>query len=263
MTLADTTLNTPAPAARTTAPEAEALLPRPRRNWGVALKALRKVLNDKEDTGQVFELLGALSGDATSRNYARLLRTRTGGRLAYDRVELAPRLMDDAWLDSFADGTVGAAYREFVRSENLSADGLVEISRQRGGRVDERHPLAWFGRRMRDSHDIWHILSGYHRDATGEACLVAFSYGQTGALGWAVLAIGAALRPRVGGNGPYMKAIWQGYQRGKAAAWLPGQDYEALMAEPLEAARTRLGLTPPTFYDAIPLDKRNPTSGGV
>jgi ubiquinone biosynthesis protein COQ4 len=249
--------------ARIAAPATEATLPRPRRKWGVALKALRRVLNDKEDTGQVFELLGALSGDATSRNYARLLRTRTGGRLAYDRVELAPRLMDDAWLDSFADGTVGAAYRHFIRSENLSADGLVEISRQRRGQVDERHPHAWFGRRMRDSHDIWHILSGYHRDATGEACLVAFSYGQTRALGWAVLAIGAALRPRVGGNGPYMKAIWQGYQRGKAAAWLPGQDYEALLAEPLEAARARLAITPPTAYDAIPLDKRNPTSGGV
>ena len=267
MTLANTSLNPAASAARTAAPtsgapEADAQLPRPRRNWGVALKALRKVLDNKEDTGQVFELLGALSGDATSRNYARLLRTRTGGRLAYDRVELAPRLMDDAWLDSFADGTVGAAYRQFVRSENLSADGLVEISRQRG-RVDERHPLAWFGRRMRDSHDIWHILSGYHRDATGEACLVAFSYAQTGALGWAVLAIGAALRPRAGSHAPYVKALWQGYRRGKAAAWLPGQDYEALMAEPLEAARARLGLTPPTCYDAIPLDKRNPTSGGV
>jgi ubiquinone biosynthesis protein COQ4 len=262
MTLADATTLNPATAGRAPAPEAETQLPRPRRNWGVALKALRRVLADKEDTGQVFELLGALSGDATSRNYARLLTTRTGGRLAYERVELAPRLMDDAWLDSFAEGTVGAAYRQFVRSENLSADGLVEISRRRGG-ADERHPLAWYGRRMRDSHDIWHILSGYHRDATGEACLVAFSYAQTGALGWAVLAIGAALRPRAGSRAPYVKALWQGYRRGKAAAWLPGQDYEALLAEPLEAARARLGITAPTHYDAIPLDKRNPTTGGV
>jgi ubiquinone biosynthesis protein COQ4 len=260
MTLADT-LDTR--ATRTAAPADDKPLPRPRRNWGVALKALRKVLNDKEDTGQVFELLGALNGDATSRNYARLLRTHAGGRLAYERVELAPRLMDDAWLDSFADGTVGAAYRHFVRSENLSADGLVEISRQRRARVDERHPLAWFGRRVRDTHDIWHILSGYHRDALGEACLVAFTYAQTRALGWAVLATGAALRPRAGKQADYVKAIWQGYQRGKAAAWLPGEDYEALMREPLDAARARLGITPATAYDAIPAERRNPTGGGV
>ena len=256
MAMTDTMPETFADAPKA-APARGGLLPRPKRQWGVALKALRRLLRDKEDTGQVFEIMAALNGDSTARNFERLMRTPGGGRLATEHVELAPHLMDGAWLDTFAPGTVGAAYREFVRSENLSADGLVEISRQRGGRVDERHPLAWFGRRMRDSHDIWHILSGYHRDATGEACLVAFSYGQTGALGWAVLAIGAALRPRAGSRAPYVKALWQGYRRGKAAAWLPGQDYEALMAEPLDAARRRLGITPPTLYDAIPVEARD------
>lgn len=264
MTLAETLTDNPAAATRTAAPPTDTPLVRPRRRWGVALKALNRLLNDKEDTGQVFEIMGALNGDSTARNYRRLVEEApNGGRLAYEHVELEPKLMDGAWLDSFADGTVGAAYRHFVRSENLSAEGLADISRARRARVDERHPYAWFGRRIRDSHDIWHILCGYHRDALGEACLVAFSYGQTGSLGWAVLAIGAALRPRPGARGPYLKAIWQGYRRGKAAAWLPGEDYEALLAEPLAAARARLGLTPPTFYDAIPVDRRNPPSRGV
>jgi ubiquinone biosynthesis protein COQ4 len=49
-----------------------------------------------------------------------------------------------------------------------------------------------------------------------------------------------------------VKAIWQGYRRGKAARWLLGEDYERLMAEPLEAARTRLNITPATICDAIP-----------
>jgi ubiquinone biosynthesis protein COQ4 len=264
MTLADTLRHAPTPAARTAARPTDVPLVRPRRRWGVALKALNRLLNDKEDTGQVFEIMGALNGDSTARNYRRLVEeTPNGGRLAYEHVELEPKLMDDAWLDSFAPGSVGAAYRHFVRSENLSAEGLADISRERRGRVDERHPYAWFGRRIRDSHDIWHILSGYHRDALGEACLVAFSYGQTGSLGWAVLAIGAALRPRPGARGPYLKAIWQGYRRGKAAGWLPGEDYVTLLAEPLDAARARLGITPPTFYDAIPLDRRNPPGRGV
>ncbi len=229
----------------------DARLPRPRRRWGVALKALRRLLSNGEDTGQVFEIMAALNGDSTTRNYARLLSTEQGGRLAYERVELAPRLMDDAWLDSFAAGTVGAAYRDFIRSENLSAEGLAEISRQKRGPVEQRHPLAWFGRRMRDSHDIWHVLSGYHRDGLGEACLVAFSYGQTGSLGWAFIALGAALRARREGGGAAVRAIWQGYKRGKAARWLPGEDYEALMSEPLETARRRLSLSPPTHYHAV------------
>src|ERR1700728_2174344 len=107
------------------APARDAPIGRQKRQWGVALKALNRLLNDKEDTGQVFEIMGALNGDSTARNYRRLVEEApNGGRLAYEHVELEPKLMDGAWLDSFADGTVGAAYRHFVRSENLSAEGL-------------------------------------------------------------------------------------------------------------------------------------------
>jgi len=243
-----------------TAPDAP--FERPRRQWGVALKALRRLLADKEDTGQVFEIMRALNGDSVGRNYRRLLTTPRGGRLAYERVELAPRLMDDAWLDSFAPGTVGAAYRAFIRSENITAEGLADISRQNLARGELPHPYAWFGRRTRDSHDLWHVLSGYHRDGLGEACLVAFSYAQTRSLGWAAIAVGAALRSRRGPKYPYVRAIWQGYQRGKKAAWLAGEDYEQLMSEPLEAARRRLNLTPPTVYDSIPLAARDEAIGG-
>jgi len=240
-----------------TPPATAAAFARPRRQWGAALKALGRLLTDKEDTGQVFEIMRALNGDATARSYARLLGTASGGRIAYERVELAPRLMDDVWLDGFEDGTIGAAYRNFIRSENISAEGLAEVSRQRQARVDEAHPYAWFGRRMRDSHDLWHILSGYHRDGLGEACLVAFSFAQTGALGWALIAVGAAVQALKTGGRTQARAIWQGYQRGKAARWLPGEDYLLLMNEPLEAARRRLNITPATIYDSIPAVARD------
>jgi len=231
-------------------------IPAPRRDWGAALKALRRLLNDKEDTGQVFEIMRALNGGATRDAYERLLTTGQGGRMAYDRVELIDRLMDDAWLDAFAPGTVGAAYRDFIRAEQLSAEGLAQVSRERETDIDVRHPYAWMGRRTRDVHDIWHILSGYHRDALGEACLVAFSFAQTKGLGWALIGLGAALRSRKG-DYPFAKAIWQGYQRGKAAAWLLGEDYERLLHEPLEVARKRLNIAPATLYNAIPEEFRD------
>ena len=67
---------------------------------------------------------------------------------------------------------------------------------------------------------------------------------------------GAVSRTRKG-KYPYARAILQGYRRGKAAGWLLGEDYEALFAEPLEAARRRLGITPPTIYDSIPPEARD------
>jgi ubiquinone biosynthesis protein COQ4 len=87
------------------------------------------------------------------------------------------------------------------------------------------------------------VLTGYGRDPLGEACLVAFSYAQTRGLGWALIALGAALRSR---DPAVVRAIWQGYRRGRASAWLLGEDYEALLAEPLEAARRRLSIRPLT-----------------
>ena len=227
---------------------------RQRRRWGVALKAMGRLFANGEDTAQVFEIMRALNGDANARNYDRLLRTPGGGRLAYEHVELEPRLMDNAWLDAFAPGTVGAAYRTFIRSENLSAGGLADVSRQGQVNVDAAHPHAWFGRRMRDSHDLWHVLSGYGRDGLGEACLVAFSFAQTGGLGWALIATAAMLRAPRQARKLVRRAVWQGYRRGKAAKWLPGEDYIALMNEPLESARARLNITPATVYDAIPAE---------
>jgi ubiquinone biosynthesis protein COQ4 len=229
----------------------------PKLDWPHALRSLRRLLNDKDDTGQVFEIMRALNGSSTANCYLRLLETGEGGRIAYERPEFAHRLMDDAWLDALPEGSVGAAYRHFIRSERISADGLIEISRQGAAAVDERHPYAWMGRRTRDVHDIWHILSGYHRDGLGEACLVAFSYAQTKGLGWALIGAGAAWRARNAKTYPYVKAIWQGYRRGKAARWLLGEDYERLMAEPLDSARRRLNITPATLYDAIPPEARD------
>ena len=71
-----------------------------------------------------------------------------------------------------------------------------------------------------------------------------------------MIAIGAALRRRSGPKHPYTRAIWQGYRRGKAAKWIPGEDYVELFAEPLDEARRRLNITPPTIYDAIPRQAR-------
>ena len=226
-------------------------------DWMHALRSMRRLLADKEDTVAVFEIMRSLNGASTARGYHRLLGSADGGRIAYEREEFARRLMDDAWLDSLPDGSVGATYRTFVRAEQLSADGLAEVSRAGVSQIDEPHPYAWFGRRTRDVHDIWHTLSGYGRDGLGEACLVAFSYAQTRGLGWAFIATAAALRARKAKTYPYVGAIWEGYRRGKAAAWLLGEDYERLMAEPLEAARRRLNLSAPAIYESIPAQARD------
>jgi ubiquinone biosynthesis protein COQ4 len=119
--------------------------------------------------------------------------------------------------------------------------------------IDAPHPVIWYSRRLRDVHDVWHVLTGYGTDALGEACVVSFSYGQTRNLGFAFIGLGAALEiQRENRRIPALRAVLQAWRIGRAARWLPALDYERLFAEPLEGVRERLGLRPPTVYDAVP-----------
>ena len=221
----------------------------PRRNLRAAFSALRKLLANGDDTTQVFVIMRNLNGDQGAKHFRRLLATPEGPRLAYRRVELAERFSDPAFIASFAPGTVGAAYRAFLEQTGYTAAGLAGISNLDGVPLIE-HPYAWFGRRTRDVHDIWHVLTGYKADETlGEAALVAFSYAQTGGLGWAFIGAGAALKSlKVTGNTLFARAVWEGYRHGKRAAWLMAEDYEALLHEPLDAARRRLRIAEPVAY---------------
>ncbi|MEG3087853.1 Coq4 family protein [Sphingomonas sp. PB4P5] len=220
-----------------------------RRDWRTAFDAIRKLLANGDDTTQVFRIMRALNVGNSPMNYARLIATAEGGRLAYERTELAQLFAQPGFARHFAPGTVGAAYCHFLDSTGYSADGLVEVSRI-NKEEDLPHPYAWFGRRVRDTHDIWHVLTGYKADESlGEAALVAFSYAQVGGLGWAFIGGAAALKSlRVTGNTLFAKAVWEGYRHGRQAKWISGEDYVKLLSEPLEAARARLGIATPVAY---------------
>ena len=224
-----------------------------------AWRALRRLIADKEDTTQVFEIMNALAGSSVRRGYHQLLDQPEGARQAFRMVELADRLQDKAWLRGLPAGSVGWAYLQFIEERNLSAYGLAGESRKVADtEIEAAHPYAWYARRLRDVHDIWHVLTGYRTDALGEACVVAFSLPQTRSPGFGLIAAGVAVefaRARTGH--PCARAILQAWRRGRRAAWLPGLDYEALLAEPLETARARLGLSGSTLYDRVPVEVRN------
>ncbi|MDQ2878920.1 MAG: ubiquinone biosynthesis protein COQ4 [Pseudomonadota bacterium] len=220
-----------------------------RRDWRTAFDGIKKLMANGDDTTQVFRIMRALNVGNAPMNYARFIATQEGGRMAYERQELAQVLAAPGYAAHFAPRTVGAAYRHFLESTGYSADGLADVSRI-NAEEDMAHPYAWFGRRIRDTHDLWHVLTGYKADESlGEAALVAFSYAQVGGLGWAFIGGAAALKSlRVTGNTLFAKAVWEGYRRGKRAKWISGEDYLALLAEPLDTARQRLGLREPAAY---------------
>jgi ubiquinone biosynthesis protein COQ4 len=215
-----------------------------------AFRALRGLLRNREDTRQAILLVDALRGETTLRQFDRFRETATGRTMLAERRSLLSRLQDRADLAQLPSGSLGRAYYDFMSSENLTADGLVEASR--GAVRPTADEITWFRERNREMHDLLHVTAGYGRDPLGEACVLAFSYAQMGQRGFAVIASVVALRiahklrePRV------LRAVYEAYRQGRHAEWLVGADWESLLEQPLDAVRARLQITPTIHYPLV------------
>lgn len=214
------------------------------------IDATRAALADPEDTAQAFRIAEALSFGAPDRIRNRFRRHPDGARMLCGRDDILAVLTDREALEALPEGSFGRAYLAFLDSEGITAEGLVEASREGAGAefYASDNDDAFVRRRMRDTHDLWHTVTGYQGDLLGEAALLAFTFAQTGHPGVGFLAgVGfvVAADPRA------RTMIVDGYRRGKRANWLPPTDWAALLPLPLDEVRRRLGVDPVPDYEPV------------
>ena len=218
-----------------------------------ALRAARVLANDPDDLPQVFTIIESLSGDSLDRIARRMRRSETGRRVLATRPDVVGLLADRAALARLPEGSLGRAYLAFVLRENISAEGIRAAATKGMEHVSELPaPLDFVHQRMRDTHDLWHAVTGYSGDVLGETALLAFTFAQTWNPGIAlVLAIGLA--KTIGGEHgkDARKTILEGFRRGRDAAWLPGQEWESMLALPVDEVRRRLRVGAPPVYTEI------------
>lgn len=219
---------------------------------GEAWQGIRALIANPDDTNQVFKIIRALAGRSGERQFQRFLASPQGPTILAERRSLIGRLADRAYLGSLPEGSLGRVYLEFVEREEISADGLVEASESVPREPDEAlcPDRALFGERLRDSHDLWHVVTGYGRDLFGEAALLAFTYRQTRNRGIGFIVLVAYLR--AGRSFPEeRRMIRDGFRRARGAAWLPGVDWESLLGRPLSEVREALRVTPVGHYPVL------------
>ena len=214
----------------------------------LAARAIAALVRDPQDTPQVFTVINALRGRATLRRMERFRATDTGRRLLAAPRSLLDHLGDREALAALPPGTLGRTYHEFLAEEDLSAQGLATVSINAGDKRMGPDELRYF-HRMRDMHDLLHVLTGYGRSPLGEICVLAFTYAQQGGRGVALIAAVGAMkvsreRPRTG----VASAVWEAYRRGRAAASTEAAEWEALFAEPVSALRERFRIPPAPRY---------------
>ncbi len=221
-----------------------------RYDFGRAARAMRVLERDQDDIHQVFEIADALPGHALVVARARLRMSAFGRRLLRERPNMARVLGDTARLAAMPADSVAAAYLRFMAEERIDADSLVAADRRvrRSTRLSEEE-FVW--EHLRDTHDLWHAITGYHGDLVGEPALQAFMFAQLGMPGSAFLALAVFTQAPPGVRPVLAEAFFAGVR----ACWLLGQDWEALLPRPLAEVRARLRVAPARPYAPMRLGR--------
>jgi ubiquinone biosynthesis protein COQ4 len=199
----------------------------------------------------VFTIIESLSGNTLQR-IARGMQADEGGRrLLADQPDLVEKLADREALARLPEGSLGRAYLHFVDRENISAEG-IRIAAAKGMERTLPAPLDFVSARMRDTHDLWHVVTGYSGDVLGETALLAFIFAQTWNPGVGlIIALGLAKTAAAAQGGAARATILDGFRRGRRARWLPAVEWEKLLALPLREVRATLTAEEPAIYTPI------------
>lgn len=224
---------------------------RPRFQPLKALRHFRNLIADKEDTEQVFHIIRALSDNRFVERAREYWDSAEGQKVLAERETLIDVLDDHATLRKLPMGTVAHAYCDFMEREGLTAQGLADEYDKFADKTDAPNDLLeLYGNRQRDMHDLYHVLTGYGRDALGEQCVLAFTYSQNPNLGILFIAWAGGREIKKGlKHVPIYGAIREAQKAGKIAQKIAHQDIRTLLAEPLADARKRLGISEPTVYN--------------
>lgn len=200
----------------------------------VGLRAGTKLALDTGDTEQVFLLARALDYASLPRTLRRLQQTEEGHALLRDRPAIDRASVDFDRLRALPADTLGGAYVRMMDAKGLSPD----IFKSPPG-VEPN--LAYVAQRIRQTHDLWHVLTGLETDVPGEIALQAFTYAQLGLrLSFVLTVFGVLLfglrHPRTLG----LVRTW--YRAGRGAPLLLAMRWEARWERPLAEVRAALGL---------------------
>lgn len=215
-----------------------------------AVRNFRMLMKDKEDTAAVFRIFESLPSKDFLPRIAGLALSEQGETLRQTEPRLPEILDDHAELRRTPKGSLAHAYCDFMEAEGLTAAGLVAEA-ERSGRPRFPDLVEWYLSRSRDTHDLFHVLTGYGRDALGEASVLLFTHGQNPSQGHLLIGYAGAANIKKmakGTKAPVFGAVREAHRIGKGAPPLIAQPIRELLERPLEDVRAALRIPSPVNY---------------
>lgn len=137
----------------------------------MAVRAGVALAMNPSDTQQVFYLATAVDRTALPQLAERLEADENGRKLMHESAAIDTAHVDYTALRALPADTLGGAYVRALDSQGLSPD----IFKRPPGLPEK---LAYTEQRVRQTHDLWHVLTGMNTDVPGEVALQAFIYAQ-------------------------------------------------------------------------------------
>lgn len=213
-----------------------------------AWKHFRNFIRDKDNTQEVFWFFEALPWVGVVDAVREFLATERG-QYIYRSEPYLPDILDDheGLRRRYPKDSLAWIYCDFMEAEGLSAAGLVAVYDD-FPKFDDK--VQWFNDRLRDTHDLLHILTDIGRDTLGEACLGAYMFKQRPSVGHLMLGYAgcAVLRLKVKSKAPFLRAAYDSRRAGKAGASVAMASILELLPLPIEEARARLNVKPSKWY---------------
>lgn len=226
-----------------------------------ALVSAFRLIANKDDTRQVFEVVTALSRDSGRRLFSRFVATPYGRRVVEAPVKLEEILGDFPRLRALPEGSFGKAYVDFMDEAGFTPQGLIDAAEEAGVGMREYPELAEFQRaftHLEVSHDLWHVITGYGRDPLGEICNLVFTRRQTKNPGLRlIIFMGLAAIKLERWKMPALKAAREAARMGDNVDFLLQHDVEELLKRPLVEIRAELGFIEPAVYNAVPYAEKH------
>ena len=201
-----------------------------------AFWAIIRLNRDNQRTDLVFMIADSLLKLGKFQELHRIVQANPAAlKIIKEKKQIKISLED---LVKFSPGSLGKVYADHMLRFNLDPEFYPRPETI----TDETYILL----RLRQTHDLWHVVTGFDTSPLGEISLQSFMLAQMGSP-VSIMIVGSAILRSVIKNqerlSPLMDGITNGWRMGKQANPLFPYDWESAWTKDLESVRKELNVS--------------------
>lgn len=199
------------------------------------IKAVLILLSGSNEVGPVYDIEDGLKHTGVMKSSLDFMLAQPGVVQLAITQYIAPVPYLEA-LKRLPPGTLGREYAEFVVRHGFDPNFYRKM--------ETNDISSYLLLRLRQTHDIWHVITGFDINVPDEIGLKAFELAQTRRPVAGVLVTGGFIKSFLSSNdvNVMLAAIGKGYRMGLQAQPLLAQKWEDQWEKPLHELQAELGI---------------------